>query len=347
LLRSAPYTTAVPDTARAWRILYTTTRDDQTPALASAIVLVGRDAPAGPQPVIAWTHGTTGWERKCAPSILDTGLASGALPALDQIIDNGWVLVATDYTGLGTEGPHPYMIGQGEGRSALDAVRAAKQFDNVSVADQTVVWGHSQGGHAAFWTGQLASSYAPDVNVVGVAALAPASDLIAIIDNFETVTGASIFTSFMMQAYTRTYSDVDYDDYVRPTARIQLREMASRCLSEPGTLVSVVSSLLFDKSVLNTSPATGPLGTRLEENTPSGSIDVPLLVAQGETDNLILPTMQAEYVQQRCDRGGDVDYRTYPGRDHVGLVADDSPLIPDLVQWTQDRLDSRPAQSTC
>jgi hypothetical protein len=91
--------------------------------------------------------------------------------------------------------------------------------------------------------------------------------------------------------------------------------MASRCLSEPGTLVSVVSSLLFDKSVLNTSPATGPLGTRLEENTPSGSIDVPLLVAQGETDNLILPTMQAEYVQQRCDRGGDVDYRTYPGRD--------------------------------
>jgi hypothetical protein len=72
-----------------------------------------------------------------------------------------------------------------------------------------------------------------------------------------------------------------------------------------------------------------------------------VLIAQGETDNLILPTMQAEYVQQRCDRGGDVDYRTYPGRDHVGLVADDSPLIPDLVQWTQDRLDSRPAQSTC
>jgi acetyl esterase/lipase len=297
--------------------------------------------------VIAWAHGTTGWERKCAPSILDTGLASGALPALDRIIDNGWVLVATDYTGLGTEGPHPYMIGQGEGRAALDAVRAAKQLDDVSLADQTVVWGHSQGGHAALWAGQLASSYAPDVNVVGVAALAPASDLIAIIDNFESVTGASIFTSFMVQAYTRIYSDVDFDDYVRPTARIQLREMASRCLSEPGTLVSVVSSLLFDKSVLNNDPATGPLGTRLKENTPTGPIDLPLLVAQGETDNLILPTMQAGYVEQRCDLSGEVDYRTYPGRDHVGLVAGDSPLIPDLVQWTQDRLDSRPAQSTC
>jgi acetyl esterase/lipase len=157
------------------------------------------------------------------------------------------------------------MIGQGQGRAALDAVRAAKQLDDVSRADQTVVWGHSQGGHAALWAGQLASSYAPDVDVVGVAALAPASDLI---DNFETVTGASIFTSFMMRAYTRIYSDVDFDDYVRPTARIQLREMASRCLSEPGTLVSVVSSLPFDKSVLNNDPATGPLGTRLKEDTP-------------------------------------------------------------------------------
>jgi acetyl esterase/lipase len=347
LLRSVAYSTGIPESARAWRILYTSTRDDQTPVLASAIVVVGRDAPAGPRPVIAWAHGTTGWARKCAPSILDTGLASGALPALDRIVDNGWVLVATDYTGLGTEGPHPYMIGQGEGRSTLDAVRAAKQLDEVSLADQTVVWGHSQGGHAALWTGQLAGSYAPDVDVLGVAALAPASDLVAIIDNFETLSVASIFTSFMMQAYTRIYPDVDFDDYVRPTARIQLREMASRCLSEPGTLVSVVSSLLFDKSVLNRDPSTGPLGARLAQNTPTGPIDVPLFVAQGETDNLILPSMQDGYVKQRCSRGGDVDYRIYRGRDHIGLVADDSPLIPDLIQWTQDRLDRRPAQSTC
>ena len=42
-------------------------------------------------------------------------------------------------------------------------------------------------------------------------------------------------------------------------------------------------------------------------------------------------------MQQRCAQGGKVDYRTYPGRDHVGVVAD-SALIPDLMQWTQDRL---------
>jgi pimeloyl-ACP methyl ester carboxylesterase len=86
------------------------------------------------------------------------------------------VIVATDYVGLGTAGPHPYLIGQGEARSVLDSVRAARQMPQLSLQPATVVWGHSQGGHAALWAGALAPSYAPDVHVLAVAALAPASD---------------------------------------------------------------------------------------------------------------------------------------------------------------------------
>ena len=39
------------------------------------------------------------------------------------------------------------------------------------------VWGHSQGGHAALWTGALAASLAPELQLVGVAAAAPAAEL--------------------------------------------------------------------------------------------------------------------------------------------------------------------------
>lgn len=115
-----------------------------------------------PLPVIAWVHGTTGSARTCAPSVLKDPFGAGAFFALDQVIDHGWALVATDYIGLGTEGLHPYLIGQGEARSVLDAVRAAHQVEAVDLADQTIVWGHSQGGHAALWTGMLAPTYAPD-----------------------------------------------------------------------------------------------------------------------------------------------------------------------------------------
>jgi hypothetical protein len=60
-----------------------------------------------------------------------------------------------------------------------------------------------------------------------------------------------------------------------------------------------------------------------------------------------LPSAQRAYVDQRCALGGVLEYHTYPGFDHVGVVGDDSPLIPDLLRWTQDRIDGKPATSTC
>jgi hypothetical protein len=67
------------------------------------------------------------------------GLVAGAFHLTDQVLDDGWALVATDYVGLGTESPHPYLIGQGEGRSVLDAVRAARLIDEADLSDQTVL----------------------------------------------------------------------------------------------------------------------------------------------------------------------------------------------------------------
>ncbi|NTU81277.1 MAG: hypothetical protein HGA45_18165, partial [Chloroflexales bacterium] len=142
LLRVEPFTRALPPTAQAWRVLYTTTRADGVPAVASSLVVAPANPPPGSRPVIAWAHGTTGVDETCAPSLLKDPFGAGATPALDQVIANGWVLVATDYIGLGTEGPHAYLVGPQAGRAVLDAVRAARQMPALSLSDQTVVWGH-------------------------------------------------------------------------------------------------------------------------------------------------------------------------------------------------------------
>ncbi len=347
LLRSEPFTRALPDGAQAWRILYTTTRADGVPALASGLVIAPTERPAGPVPVIAWAHGTTGVDRTCAPSLLDDPFEAGALFVLDKVIEEGWVMVATDYIGLGTEAPHPYLVGEPTGRAVLDAVRAAHAMPELDLDPRTVVWGHSQGGGAALWTGQLAPTYAPDTNVIGVASLAPASDLASLAGNLDDVTGGEIFGAYIMQGYSDTYPDVRFDDYVRPSASVFVREMASRCLAEPEVFVSVATVLLVDGSIWSTDPTTGPLGDRLTENVPTDPIPAPLLLAQGLADPLVLPDVQAAYARARCDAGGDVDYRTFEGRDHVGLVATDSPLIPELFSWTQDRLDGKPSTPTC
>jgi hypothetical protein len=58
LLRSEPLRdVTLPPGMQGWRILYTTTVDDSTPATAVATVFAPVDSPAGPRPVIMWEHG--------------------------------------------------------------------------------------------------------------------------------------------------------------------------------------------------------------------------------------------------------------------------------------------------
>ncbi|AIY01556.1 hypothetical protein ART_1957 [Arthrobacter sp. PAMC 25486] len=353
LLKSEPFTTLVPAGAKAWRIMYTTTLDEGQPTVATAVVLTSLKPANGPRPVITWAHGTTGFARACAPSNLSDPFWSGALPALDEIVTNGWVLVTTDYAGLGTEGTQPYLIGQGEARSVLDSVRAAKALDleqdELEMAAETVVWGHSQGGQAALWTGGLAPSYAPDVKISGVVAMAPAGDAIGLVGNMPNMAGGSLFASYVAAAYADTYPDVSFNDYITPAARTFVRQMSTRCLSEPGVLVSLISAIAIDKdkTIFAKDPTSGPLGERLRENTPVLPIPHPLFIAQGDADPLVIPSVQDAYVAARCEAGQELNYKKYAGKDHMSVVSPGSPLLADLLDWTQDRIDGKPFSGDC
>src|SRR5213076_2061295 len=176
LLRSGPLKDVIlPAGMRGWRILYATTVDDSTPATAIATVFAPTDSPAGPRPVIIWAHGTTGLLQKCMPSLFSE--PSAGIPGRDRIVMAGWVVVETDYSFAEKGGPHPYLIGEGEARATLDSVRAARQMSELTLDQRMVVWGYSQGGHAALWTGIVGPRYAPDLEILGVAAIAPAVTL--------------------------------------------------------------------------------------------------------------------------------------------------------------------------
>src|SRR5215475_557418 len=80
LLRSEPLKDVIlPGGVQGWRILYTTTVDDNTPATAVATVFAPTDSSAGPRPVIAWEHATTGLLQKCMPSLLSAEESVDAL----------------------------------------------------------------------------------------------------------------------------------------------------------------------------------------------------------------------------------------------------------------------------
>jgi len=345
LLDREPLDADLPDNAQAWRILYSTTSSVGEPAVGSAFVLAPDPLTSEPSPLILWTHGTVGIERPCAPSLFDD--ITAGVPSVPQALQNGWVMVAPDYVGMGTEGDFPYLIGTGQAYSSLDAARAVQQFEEVSLdPEQTVVWGHSQGGNAALWTGLLAGDYAPDLTIDGVAALAPASDLVPLAQRVQGAAAGTVVTAFFLTSYANTYDDVRLEDYVQPGATVTVREAAERCLTDPSLAASLIAAS-GGESLFSTDLSAGPLGERLRENTPTADMSMPLLVAAGTGDEVINIAINELWVAQQCDAGYELDFRTYPDRTHMGVLDADSPLTEELTAWTVDRFAGDPADSTC
>jgi acetyl esterase/lipase/uncharacterized membrane protein HdeD (DUF308 family) len=351
LIRTEPYPGNLPAGTVGVRLYYTTTDADGR-IVPSSGVLVTPARTSRPAPLITWAHGTVGVARGCAPSLGPDAISEPGVPGGDQLAAQGWAMVATDYPGMGAEGRFPYLIGPGEGHAVLDAARAARQVSGVSLASETVVWGHSQGGHAALWAGQLAGSYAPELDVVGTAALSPASDPRALADRVlahPDALGASLGISFVLEAYSRYYPGVSLDELIEPSARSIVREAAARCTEQGATLITVLTglSIAHDQPIVRPGALQGSFADLLERNVPAGPWNAPLFIGQGEADEVIDFAINQDFVAGLCSHGADVEFRGYPGGTHMSVIAAGSPLSDDLVRWTRDRLADAPAVSTC
>ena len=348
LLRAEILTAGVPDGADAWRILYTTTRPDDTLTVASGVAIAPADRGGTALPLLSIAHGTTGIVPRCAPSLSPTPFADGAAAALEQMVtEHGWAGVISDYVGLGTAGMHPYLVGRAEARNVLDASRAAQQLDGLELSTDTVVWGHSQGGHGALWTGQIAGDYAPELTLRGIAGMAPASDLYRLADEDKDSVGGKTVSAYIATSWNEIYPDLDLSDHLNPGTAHGVEKISDLCFNEKDVIAALLRGTQIPEQVFPDSVLEGGLGDRLRENSPTGPWPAPVLVAQGLADPLVTPTMQESWVAGRCAAGSPIDFRTYPGLDHMGLVAADSPLTPQLVQWTLDRWAGAAPTPTC
>ncbi|MBO9587827.1 lipase family protein [Devosia sp.] len=343
LLAVEPYDFDVPDGAKGWRIIYVTTRIDGSPAVASAVVMVS-EAATGPLLPVTWAHGTNGTAPGCAPSVVGP---LKNVPAVAELLAEGWVYLAPDYVGLGTEGGHAYLVGEDAARAVLDAVRAAAQMTEVEILPRTVVWGHSQGGHAALWTGMLARTYAPDVEVLGIAAQAPATNLPALVEGAQDGLFGKIVSSFLLHAFAETYDDVRVADYVSGYRAPLLQDIAARCAVDARVMYSVAELALMPGDLFSTMPEGMPLGARLVENIPVGPFEMPVFIAQGIEDEIVLEPIQTAFVAGLCDAGVNLTYRRYEGLQHVSLVAPDSVLTVELIAWTRARFAGEASEADC
>jgi acetyl esterase/lipase len=345
LIRSEPMMFA-PAGAQAYRVLYRSTGLRGEPIAVSGVIVVPPGpAPAGGRPIVAWAHPTTGVVPHCAPSLAI--FVFQQMAGLRQLMEQGVVVAATDYPGLGTAGPHPYLVGDSEARSVIDSVRAARELPGVGSGNTFAVWGHSQGGQASLYTGLIARSYAPELRLVGVAAAAPATSLVTLMgDDFKTSGGKNL-TAMTLWSWSRVFG-APIDRVVLPEAMPTVDRLADECiesifdvLARRRTEKPLEEQFLSVPNIANVEPWRS-LAAR---NSP-GPLpwQIPLFLAQGTTDDLVRPEVTRAYMQRQCRAGGKVTMMWVPGVGH-GFVARDS--ADAAVAWMMDRFAGRPAPSDC
>jgi uncharacterized membrane protein HdeD (DUF308 family)/pimeloyl-ACP methyl ester carboxylesterase len=335
--------------ATGYRVLYKSIGYDGKPTAVSGFIVV----PDGPPPgqgrrILAYTHGTVGVASNCAPSLVKN---EDSQPLFVEggaaFLAGGYVIAASDYQGLGTPDPHPYLVGASEAMNALDIVRVAHHLAQAHAGTRFAVWGHSQGGHAALFTGQLAGTYAPELHLLGVAAGGPVPNIVDLFRvNIKTTIG-KVLIAMALQSWQRVYHDAHLDQIVTPAARPIVARIARNCLySKSQILGSIPGALALGLSFLH-SPLweTEPWKTIAAANSPGAvATKAPILIVQGDADTIVAPEVTERLVRTLCQKGETVDLRLYRG---VGHLMTGHEAAPAVLQWINDRFAGKPPPTTC
>lgn len=313
-------------------------------------------APATPgedRRVMSWAHGTTGLGDAACPSARPDPARELALyfaeastteidygvPGLQGFIDEGWVVMATDYQGLGTPGMHQYTVNRTNAIDAVTIVRAARELP-VGAGRRFGVIGWSQGGGAAAASVELDASDYGDLEIVGAAGMSPGVPAIGLTlpGMGASLTGTDVppdahlvmALAGLVAAFPDTLS---LDDVFTPVGRrvleaswnVQpvhhLHDTLARTHAHEGPVIVVDHSKFpawlkaFEDSSAARRRPIAPVLVLMDEQIATGPVPV---------------AWQRGYVAALEALGGEITVQSYPNDDHFSLPASS---IDHARQW--------------
>jgi pimeloyl-ACP methyl ester carboxylesterase len=319
-----------------YRVMYhSRSVSDVDVAVTGSLVVPATPAPIGGRPVVTIGHPTVGNADACAPSRDPTTNAD----VINRFLAAGWIVATTDYEGLGTPGVPPYLVGESEGRSMVDIVRAARSIPVFSAGTTFAAWGHSQGGHAALFARKVAARWAPELRMVGAIAVAPVSSASRFVSR-ASFQGPGI-TLMTVSAYAAAYG-LSPDRVLTDEGVDHLDDAEEKCLGDLGD--ELADSSLADIRRADPTSLSG-WGSALSSND-AGPIrsNVAVLLLQGTDDAIVPPRDTASLFEEMCTTAQPVTLQIDPGGGHAEVR---DRTIGDAVSWLTDRFNLTPATSNC
>jgi hypothetical protein len=337
-----PAQAALSHAGEALRILYTSTdvRWGSGPVPVSGVLYLPQgEPPAGGWPLLTWAHGTLGIADVCAPSW--TGPRERDAVYIDQWLAAGFAVVATDYQGLGGPGPHPYLYWQAEGRSVLDAARAALAEKSGRIADKVLIGGQSQGSSASLGALKLATEYAPDLKVLGAVATGVNTTFPDGPIAQPPRNSSNLFLSLAAGGLRDDAPKVE--DIVSANGALMLAQARTGCNKQIGQLARELKiggladalKISLDDLARIRLPVTD-----MDQKPIAG----PIFIGTGLSDATTTPLRQYAAVSALCAAGDRVVWRRYEGLGHDGAMHGS---LPDSIAFGRALLAGQAIASSC
>ena len=353
--------------SKAYRYRYTTQDRGRIVEATGMVAFPDTQGAALETSVLLWLHPTVGFSDGCAPSALGIEQTVPLLIGASQ----GYIVVAPDYLGMAGFGEpsgmlHPYVVSEPTAVVSLDALRGMERLATQPSGPQlgvvpdgdVVLWGISEGGFGALWASRYLPHYAPEYSLEGVAAIIPASDLLALGQHGVSTFGDTSWAILAVLATAHPWfrGPGDLSSVLTDQAPAFLASNVSKILAEQcapndfegaDDLVAVTD--LFQPDFAEALQEgrldeIEPFSCYLESSTLPGSVipregEPPTLVIVGENDTLAYAGTERASVVKLCDEGQPLEYIECSGASHVTAAVDS---LAYQWQWLSRRLEGQP-----
>jgi len=332
---------------QAWQLMYRSTDHNGQPVAMMGTVLVPENAPATQRKLLSYNVAYDALTLRCAPSYEFAKGTALEQALIQSALNKGLVVMSPDYEGLNSL----WTVGRQSGQGVLDGIRAAENFMPAGlngVNTPVVITGYSGGSVAATWANELYRSYAPELNIKGVAAGGVPVDL----GNVARKVDGKLFAGVYFGAVTalaRAYPEVDTETLTNDKGKAMLAKASEMCLGQfltgaPDPLTSFafqkMSSLTTVPQLLDVPAVKRVIAlNRLGQNKPGA----PTYIYEGTLDELMPVKDVDELVAKYCAQGVRVQYNRVIN-DHILLAITG---FGKAFSYLQDRLNDVPAPSNC
>lgn len=338
----------IPVNVDAWQLSYRSTNTRGEPIAAVATALKPRGYVAD-RPLFSYQIAEDSTGNYCMPSYQ---LQMGSIPAtitgsvlvaaqfleVQAALAQGWAVVVPDHQGPDSA----YAAGPLAGRITLDGIRAAENFDPMQLsgtATRVGLMGYSGGAIATGHAAEQKQSYAPELNVVGVAEGGIPADLSAALKMANGNLSAGLIFAGAL-GVSREYPELrDFlDENMNGLGKLMMAAKEQLCASYQSIFFPFANNI----GMLAANPFTDPKVTAVLDKTKMGKAvpDMPMFMYQANPDWLIPVGPVNELVDYYAqDPNARVEYIRDHFSEHLTL---DPIAAPRALLWLADRFAGKP-----